>query len=306
VLGIPLLRHLKPIGSDPNLTEIKLGIVREGYEKAAFATLVAYIKAACRRWHLVNLPAVPAEVADAGDRPPVEHPAAPVLEGFLIPLAANWDDFYGALKRNAKNDLRKCHNSLKRDGIEPVFSCLSDPAAIQKALPDFYRLHGERAMERNAIRHPNYFESQEGRSLLELLAKDPDNSGMRLFVLKDGDRLIAARLGFETPRGVYLYYSGYEPEYSKYSIMTRLVVEVIKRSIERGQHYVHLSFGRDRSKMRWSPQEVAHNQYLMVSTSLRGRFLAACYIAILKRRKKRFDLERAAGPESQLASESAS
>ena len=35
VLGIPLLRHVKPMGSDPNLTEVKTGIVRKGGAGAA-------------------------------------------------------------------------------------------------------------------------------------------------------------------------------------------------------------------------------------------------------------------------------
>lgn len=286
-LGVPLLRHIKPMGNDPNLTELKTGIVSEGHEKEAYATLIDYFRRVDRQWEFATLPAIPAETASAGMAQAFEHPTLPVIEGFIIPLTANWDAFRGGLKRNVKEAIRKCQNSLKRDGVEPVFACLSDAAAIRDMLPEFYRLHGMRAKEQNGVHHPDYFRLQEARQLIDLLASDPVKSGIRLFILKDGARVIAARLAFETPGGTYLYYSGYDLEYGKYSIMTRLVVEVLKRSIDRGQHYVHLSFGRDGSKTRWSPREVAYKLYLITHDSPGGRLLAALYTAFSKAGRKR-------------------
>jgi CelD/BcsL family acetyltransferase involved in cellulose biosynthesis len=301
VLGIPLLRHIKPMGSDPNLTEIKTGIVREGHEKEAYAALADYFKHVDRRWEIVSLPAVPAGVG-TGEMLPVEHPTMPEIEGFILDLAADWETFRGGLKRNIKEAIRKCENSPKRDGVEPVFTCLSDTAAIREMLPEFYQLHGVRAREPNGIQHPDYFEQQEARSLIDLLVNDPVKSGIRLFVLKDGERLVAARLAFETPCGTYVYYSGYDPAYGKYSIMTRLVVEALKRSMARGHKFVHLSFGRDVSKTRWSPREVAYKQYCFIQNSLRGRMLAALYMAILKRRDKRISSQKPSPPQQAPSS----
>jgi CelD/BcsL family acetyltransferase involved in cellulose biosynthesis len=287
VLGIPLLRHVKPMGSDPNLTEVKLGVVRAGHERDAYTALVEYFRRVDRRWEFATLPAVAAGVAGDGGLALIEHPAKPLIEGFSIALEPSWDAFRGGLKRNVKEAIRKCLNSLKRDGVEPVFTCLSDAAAIKELLPDFYRLHGMRAKEQDGVFHPDYFQMQEARSFIERLASDPAKTGIRLFVLKDGGRLIAARLAFETPRGTYLYYSGYDLEYGKYSIMTRLVVEVLKQAIERGQQEVHLSFGRDVSKTRWSPREVVYEQYLIIRNSLRGWLFGALYRTILTQRRKR-------------------
>ena len=220
------------------------GLVAEGREEDAYAALVNYFKTMDWQWELTTLPAAPAGVADPGEALALAHPTRPVIEGFIIPLAADWGSFRCALKRNVKEAIRKCHNTLKRDGIEPSFVCLNDPASIRDMLPAFYQLHGERAKKRDGVHHPDYFQSAEARSLIDLLARDPAKSGMRLFVLKDGERVIAVRLAFETPRGTYLYYSGYDADYGKYSIMTRLSVEVLKHSIGRGQKYVHLSYGR--------------------------------------------------------------
>ncbi len=278
VLGVALLRHVKPVGSDPNLTEVKMGIVREGCERDAYSALVGYFKHHGRRGELITLPAMPAEVAGAGDALCIEHPGVPVIEGFIIPLADDWTAFHRRRKRNVKEAIRKCHNSLKRDGLNPDFICLSDSASIRDMLPEFYRLHAKRARKQGGVEHPDYFQSEKARSLIDLLTSDPAKSGIRMFALRDGDRVIAARLAFETPQRTYLYYSGYDLEYGKYSIMTKLVVEVLKRSIAHGQREVHLSFGRDVSKTRWSPREKAYKQYLMVRSSLRGRLITALYM----------------------------
>ena len=294
MLGIPLLRHVKPMGSDPNLTEVKTGIVRKGCGRCAYAAVVDYFKKVDRRWELLSFPAAPGGVLDAGDALSIEHPTVPVIEGFTVALAPDWDAFHRRLKRNVKEDIRRSHNRLKHDGIELVFSCLSNSAAIRDMLPEFYRLHSERSRKPHSVHHPDYFQPEKSRSFIDLLASDPVNSGIRLFVLKDGDRLVAARLAFETPGGTYLYYSGYNLEYGKYSVMTRLVVEILKRSIASGQKYVHLSFGRDGSKTRWSPREVAYSQRLIVRNSLRGRLLATLYIAVVKRRKRRIDTQKPA------------
>ena len=66
--------------------------------------------------------------------------------------------------------------------------------------------------------------------------------------------------------------------------MTRLLVDVLKQSIESEKQYVHMSYGRDRSKTRWSPREVVYMQYLVFRKSLRGRLSATLYTAISRLR----------------------
>jgi hypothetical protein len=57
---------------------------------------------------------------------------------------------------------------------------------------------------------------------------------------------------------LYLYYSGWEPAYGKYSVMTTLHAEIIQHAIARGLSSVHLSTGKDVSKTRWGAHEVSY------------------------------------------------
>ena len=280
--GLKLFRHIKPLGADGNLTELRTGIVRAGLERDAYAALADYFRDTERQWDAITLPSPPPEAGDVYDAFP-EHPTVPVKEGFVLPLAATWEAFRSGLKRNIKESIRKCTNSVKRDGIELKFSCLSEPDAIRAVLPQFYQLHNMRAAQEAGNQHKDYFQRDAARHFLDALISGAAQSGVRLFTLKDGERLVAARLGFENESCTYLYYSGYDLDYGKYSVPTQLVIDVVKRAIASGQQFVHLSFGRDVSKTRWGPREMGFACRLMFQNSVRG-VLAAQMVAHRRRR----------------------
>jgi hypothetical protein len=57
---------------------------------------------------------------------------------------------------------------------------------------------------------------------------------------------------------MYLYYSGFDPTYRRYSVMTRVLAESIKYAIAEGINSINLSTGIDVSKTRWSPQATTY------------------------------------------------
>jgi CelD/BcsL family acetyltransferase involved in cellulose biosynthesis len=78
---------------------------------------------------------------------------------------------------------------------------------------------------------------------------------MKLFELKLDEQPVAYRLGFINGDTLYLYFSAYDPGFSRFSVMTTLVAEMIKWAIGEKLKFVNLSFGRDNSKIRWGPAE---------------------------------------------------
>lgn len=270
VKGVPVLSYLQPLGADNILTELRTGLVKEGHAHAAYSAFVSYVQTRYAHWDVVSLPAGPSEVADLYDAVSIPHPTRPLVESFVVMLEPDLASFRSGMKRNIKESIRKCYNSAKRDGVELDFRCLRDAQSIRAFLPDFYRLHASRANQAHGTRHRNVFEEDYARQFIATLASDPDRSGLRLFLMQHHDRVVAARLGFETEDGLYLYYSGYEAEFGKYSVMTTLVYEVIKQSIESGKKAVNLSVGRDVSKTRWSPREQEYRWNLMFRPTIRG------------------------------------
>ena len=57
----------------------------------------------------------------------------------VLPLAPTWELFRAGLKRNIKESLRRCYNSLKRDGLAIRLVVADTPDAIHTALEDVLR-----------------------------------------------------------------------------------------------------------------------------------------------------------------------
>jgi CelD/BcsL family acetyltransferase involved in cellulose biosynthesis len=178
----------------------------------------------------------------------------------LLPLKPSWEEFRSGLKRNIKESLRHCYNSLKRDGFAPRLHVAERPDEVEAALRTFFSLHTARASAAAGAPHPDRFATPASRRFLvdvcrTLAAEDI----ARVFTLEvDGDA-VASRIGFVLPGVLYLYYSGFYPAWGKYSVMTTAVAEIVKYAIDRRIPLVHLSMGADVSKSRWGgPTATVH------------------------------------------------
>jgi Acetyltransferase (GNAT) domain len=92
--------------------------------------------------------------------------------------------------------------------------------------------------------------------------------------------VVATRIGFVFGKELYFYYSGYHPDWGKYSIMTTLIAEAIKWAILNWLEIVNLSTGTDVSKTRWSPKKVTYRQAIQFSASLHIQLIHAAYSKI--------------------------
>jgi CelD/BcsL family acetyltransferase involved in cellulose biosynthesis len=99
-----------------------------------------------------------------------------------------------------------------------------------------------------------------------------------LFALKIGAQIVAMRLGFVVGDSLYLYYSGYDPLWARYSVMTTTVAEALKYAIACGIKTVNLSSGRETSKMRWGPRQVDYGSVFEANNRLRSRLASSAYL----------------------------
>ena len=79
--------------------------------------------------------------AEPSSRRAPHRPAAFVQEksAFILDLAPTWAEFRRNLGRNIKESLRKCYNSLKRDGLGCSLHILQDPREISAGSTRFLR-----------------------------------------------------------------------------------------------------------------------------------------------------------------------
>jgi CelD/BcsL family acetyltransferase involved in cellulose biosynthesis len=104
-----------------------------------------------------------------------------------------------------------------------------------------------------------------------------------LFQLRIGSHIVAARIGFVVGNSVYMYYSGFDPAWAHYSVMTTTVVEAFRYAIAHGFRTVNLSLTGEQSKLRWRPRLVEFRTALVGRQSLSSRIKCGAYRAAISR-----------------------
>jgi CelD/BcsL family acetyltransferase involved in cellulose biosynthesis len=266
------LRHVQFLGADPNITEIRtLAAVPERVPRVINALLDDF-RADPYGWDLMQLTGVPAEHAGSIDLDRFANVEwTRDVPNYYLELPSSWAEFRSTLPRNIKESLRKCYNAPKRAGLTFTPEVVTAPELVAAAVSDLLRLHELRARRDDTVRHSNVFAESAARDFLadycERLAR---RERLCIFQLRHGEAVIAARLGFRCGDSLYLYYSGYDPSYGRYSVMTTVVAEAIKFAIANGFRSVNLSTGSDQSKLRWNPRVQIYREASLVSPSLRG------------------------------------
>ena len=270
-------RQFQYLGADANITELHVMLVSPGHVLAAHAALLHDLKATKGTWDwmVLTLPVHDGLQAMVGQMFP-GFVVAKEIPLFHVNLAPTWEAFKAKLGRNIKESIRRCYNAPKRDGVSLEFEVLDDCSDVGPALQEFFRLHSARAELVDTVRHGDVFGSVRAKNFLVDVSQRCARLGtFRAFRLNVGGAAVATRLGFVVGDCLYMYYSGYDPSFRKYSVMTTVLCEAMKYAIVKGYRIVNLSTGTDESKLRWSPVPTWHQQVLIVSPSLRGRLVHA-------------------------------
>ena len=265
---LPMLRSVRTLGPlrvcsfnmlgpDPGLSETRFSLVEPGFEDAAAAAIQQHL-AATSDWDWVNWSGLSPAFAEALGR----HAALVWLEpqpGYLIDLPPSWEQLRARLKRNIRESLRHCYNSLKREGLEFELTVHTEGVEIAAALERFFELHAMRAQLGGAVSHPDRFRSEGAREFLrDVCARLAARGIARVFELEVGGQVVASRIGFAVGHTLYMYYSGFNPRWARYSVATTLLAEGIRYAIACGLKSVDLSPGRIAAKTRWGPREVTY------------------------------------------------
>lgn len=279
------VRALQLLGADENVTELRSVISRAEDLPEVLATLSSYFRATSNRWDWLQWGGIPDNPVSRGllERAGRIHWGR-VVPNYYLPLRGSWEDFRAHLSRNMKEALRKCYNSLKREGHDFTFRVVSQPAETAAALATFFQLHAERALAANLPPHANVFTRQAARDFLrEYAQRMAERDQLRIFQLIIGGEVVATRVGFVLGNELYLYYSGYRVAWAQHSVMTTVVAESIKWAIQQGLGGVGLSTGRDLSKLRWKPTEIVTCEGVQSSSRRLRQLAAGAYLHVAER-----------------------
>jgi CelD/BcsL family acetyltransferase involved in cellulose biosynthesis len=275
-LGPLKLATVGLVGADPGLTEIRSPLIEPGYERLSVRAVHESL-ARVPDWDWIQWNGLSAAMAEAMacETTPQWYQTS---DDYVLDLPSSWDEFRAGLKRNVRESLRHCYNSLRRDGHAFEFAVARERTEVVQSLQRFFVLHELRAKMASGARHPNWFAGQSARDFLcdvcdRLAARD----AVRVFQLRIGTEIVALRIGFVVGDGLYFYYSGFDPAWARYSVMTTTVAEALKYAIATGLTTANLSIGGEQSKLRWSPRLVQFQSALVHREFLRSRIACSAY-----------------------------
>jgi CelD/BcsL family acetyltransferase involved in cellulose biosynthesis len=275
-LGPLKVTALSLVGADPALTEIRNPLVTPGYERAAVRAVHQHL-AMMGDWDWIQWSGLSAPLAEALSLEATPH-WCQILDAYVLDLPHSWGEFRAGLRRNVRESLRHCYNSLRRDGHNFEFVVACDPLEVRRALHRFLHLHRLRAHMPWGPRHVDRFTARSLRAFLfggcdRLAARD----AVRVFQLRIADAVVASRIGFVIGDSLYLYYSGFDPAWARYSVMTTTVAEALHYAVASGLRSVNLSLTGEQSKLRWHPRRVDFHSAFVHRDSVRSRFACGAY-----------------------------
>lgn len=277
-IGPARVRTIGFLGADRYVTEQRASVVDGACESEVAASLAADL-AGNGSWSWIAWEGLQKEgelaraLGQAMDLRWASHQA-----GNILHLAPTWEIFRAKLKRNIKESLRHCYNSLKREGLTAQLDVAVTPEQIAPALEIFFRLHAMRSRQADEVIHPDRFATPSARRFLILAcSRFASRKLARVFTLRVGGVPVASRVGFQLPGCLYLYYSGFDPAWGRYSVATTLVAEAIKYAIACGVPRAHLSMGADASKSRWGPTMPVFHAAVCVRPDLQSRIALSLY-----------------------------
>ena len=186
----------------------------------------------------------------------------------VMALERTWEAQRQKLKRNIKESIRHCYNSLRRDGHEQKY--VADGGAVDAAgaAARLVELHHRRSLVSQRRWHRDHFADDSIRAFEEDVLRKMHAAGrVRFAELLIAGSTVAARACLESHGGLYFYYSGFDPDWWKYSVMTLVVTESIQDAIARGLSTVNFSPGIDDSKSRWGPEMIPLQTIALVRSS---------------------------------------
>jgi CelD/BcsL family acetyltransferase involved in cellulose biosynthesis len=281
--GFARFRFAQFFGADSSITELRGLVCAPDDQPAAVAALAEFFRDQYRSWDLLRWDGLRTYPNGEG-----AHGLGAAcarggqLPNYFIPLPSTWDEMLSRLNGKFKRNIRKRYELLAKDGFAFKFRVNESADAVRGSLRTFFDLHRLRAKsDEMDVKHPDRFTNEINRGFIaDYVNSVAERGACRIFELVINDRLIASVLGFVMDDNLWLYSSGFDPNWRKYGVMTMLTAEILKWGIVSRMKVVNLSCGKDMGKIRWNPTEVNFFHLLEPAPRRKGRLLLRAYESV--------------------------
>ena len=280
------LRKLTFVGN--GLTDYHDLLIANGRREETLQILLEFIVNCKENWDAIHFRNIRSD-----------SPNLPILKGILrdtsftfverinirshyISIDCNWIDYYGALGKNIRSDIRRRLNYMTKIG-KAEFIRLHEIDDIMDTLSIIKSIHVKCRQAKGEISW--YTDEKRFRFVSLILKRFGERKWLDLVFLKLNKRIVAYYLGFVYDNIVYFWNTGFDPEFSKVGPGKLLLHFWIKDSFEAGYREFDFMVGEEPYKRQWtSPMRPNYELFIFKNTA-RSNLLKYYYTCkpILKR-----------------------
>lgn len=251
-------------------------VIVAGPADEAYAAIWTALTRTSNAWDLLQLSRL---ADDSATRQAIERlagaerSATGVWRGDVSPyltLAGTWDSYLASLSAKFRSNLRNRLSRLTRFG-EVRLEVLEDAAAIEAARADALRLEASGWKEQAGT---SICSNPDVERFYTLLSTRATAQGwLRLLFLTAGGRRIATSYGSCYRGRLFLFKTGYDPEYASCSPFKLLTCFAIQAAYAEGLQEVDFLGDAEPWKLEWTDTSRTHDWLHVFSRSSRARLL---------------------------------
>jgi CelD/BcsL family acetyltransferase involved in cellulose biosynthesis len=196
-----------------------------------------------------------------------------VFEHHLLP--ESWEALDRGLNKSMRDNVRYYPKLMLREGHPFSLEVARSASEVRAAMPILWDLHSARAAAPTSIRHLDYMAPANRRGFMEeVIPQLADGGQAAIGVLRVRGEAVAAQMWLQQGGVIFLYYSGYLPAWSKYSVAMITTSEIFKDTMARGVRRVEFLRGANQFKSRWGTQKRTESELVLARrpTLVRARF----------------------------------
>lgn len=157
-----------------------------------------------------------------------------------VALPATWDEYLASLNKKDRHELRRKIRRVFESGADVRFAVLSEQAEVMEGVEQFLDLHTRSRMDKTE------FMTEEMAAFFRRMTSAMSAHGMiRLFMLYINNRPAACVLCFDAGDHIYMYNSGYDPDFSNLAVGLVSKALCLQWSIENGKAGVDFLRGNE-------------------------------------------------------------
>jgi CelD/BcsL family acetyltransferase involved in cellulose biosynthesis len=187
-----------------------------------------------------------------------------------LTLSGTWNSYHASLSAKFRSNLRNRLSRLRAVG-DPRLEIIASPADIARASGDALRL--ESSGWKNETRTSITSNPAIERFYATLAERGARRQWLRLMFLTVGGRRIAAAFGSCFDGRLFLFKTGYDPEYASCSPFKLLTCFAIERAFADGLREIDFLGDAEPWKLEWTSTSRAHDWLYVFPNTIRARLL---------------------------------